>query len=262
MPFPVTPRVIYKKNPLKEVICQLRFPPILRIESSPADFQDKVREEFPEVTESFEMIALAPPSPPAQIPVELAARISNQTRIVNYQFATMDGKWRINLTRNFVSLSTDGYKQWELFRDRLQIPLQALIESYKPHRFTRIGLRYVDVIQPAKLGLDVPWSELLQNHLLGLLGNPDLKDSVEACQSFYELALENNEDRVRVVTSFKKSQEDGEKQFEIDSDFFTTQSTSLERAAEKLDYFNVRASRLIRWCITERLHAAMEPDEI
>jgi len=32
MPFPEVKRVIYEHNPLDKVICQLRFPPILRIE--------------------------------------------------------------------------------------------------------------------------------------------------------------------------------------------------------------------------------------
>jgi hypothetical protein len=46
--FPDSARVIYGKAPLTGVVCQLRFPPILRIESAPpADFQDRIREQFP-----------------------------------------------------------------------------------------------------------------------------------------------------------------------------------------------------------------------
>lgn len=265
MPFPETPRVIYHKNPLKEVICQLRFPPILRIESSPADFQDLVRDEFPEVAQSFELLAMAPPPQVARIPTEIAAQISHQTRVINYEFATADRKWKINLTRNFVSLSTNNYHRWETFREKLAIPFQALIRVYNPHRFSRIGLRYVDVIHRSQLALDdIPWSELLEPHLLGFLGNPDVRDSVRTSQSSYELALENREDRVRIVTSLHQNQQRGEKCYLIDSDFFTLQpvSPSLEAAMDKLDYFNARASRLIRWCITDKLHEAMEPTAI
>ena len=48
MPFPRSEKVIYQKPPLVEVICQLRFPANLRIEaSSPVEFQDAVKAEFP-----------------------------------------------------------------------------------------------------------------------------------------------------------------------------------------------------------------------
>ena len=42
------PRCIYDKNPLAEVICQLRFPEILSIQTDiPAKFQDAIRKDFP-----------------------------------------------------------------------------------------------------------------------------------------------------------------------------------------------------------------------
>jgi len=36
----------------------------------------------------------------------------------------------------------------------------------------------------------------------------------------------------------------------------------INKAIEKLDYFNKNATNLIRWCIKERLHKAMEPKKI
>src|SRR6266852_706318 len=47
-PFPEFTRVIYQRNPLVEVVCQLRFSPILRIDTDPpAEFQDRIRSAFP-----------------------------------------------------------------------------------------------------------------------------------------------------------------------------------------------------------------------
>lgn len=46
--FPVAPRVVYDKSPLVEVVCQLRFPTVLRIEAEvPSAFQEAVRSRFP-----------------------------------------------------------------------------------------------------------------------------------------------------------------------------------------------------------------------
>ena len=55
MPFPNVPRVTYRNNPLVQVICQLRFPPILKIDAEvPADFQESIRKDFPKFSERNE----------------------------------------------------------------------------------------------------------------------------------------------------------------------------------------------------------------
>jgi uncharacterized protein (TIGR04255 family) len=54
MPFKETQRVIYNKNPLIQVVSQLRFPRILAIdEKQPVDFQEKIRQEYPLFEESI-----------------------------------------------------------------------------------------------------------------------------------------------------------------------------------------------------------------
>src|SRR5689334_11739505 len=48
MPFPDSPRVIFRNNPRVQVIAQLRFPTILSIGSvDPARFQELIRDEYP-----------------------------------------------------------------------------------------------------------------------------------------------------------------------------------------------------------------------
>jgi len=44
--------------------------------------------------------------------------------------------------------------------------------------------------------------------------------------------------------------------------FTLNNKMNIDEAKDKLDYFNIRASRLIQWCITETLHEAMEPEEL
>ncbi len=262
MPFPDVKRVIYSHNPLKLVVCQLKFPPILKIDSEiPADFQELLRVEFPNFEESEE------PSN-EQIPsefVEFAPQMfSNLKKNKNYAFKSKDDSWRVNLTRTFVALSTISYEKWEIFREKLEKVVNALQQVYSPSYFTRIGLRYIDVIERSELSLENSnWNELLNEYLLGFLSSSDIGMEIENFESSYKMSLSNNGSTVKIKTGIVPNPKN-EQCFVIDSDFYISKEidNNIELIMEKLDYFNKQASRLIRWCITEELHNAMEPKEI
>ena len=48
--------------------------------------------------------------------------------------------WKINLTQNFVALSTLGYTSWEEFAQKLDKVLALFIQIYQPAFFERLGL--------------------------------------------------------------------------------------------------------------------------
>jgi uncharacterized protein (TIGR04255 family) len=262
MLFSEVKRVIYKKNPLDRAICQLRFPPILRIDAEPpVAFQDCVRKEFPNYSEKIELTMRTPSRAQDRIPHELLSEILRTADTKNHEFSSEDGQWKINLTRTFIALSTDKYKVWEDFKQKLQIPLTALIDIYSPSHFSRIGLRYRDVIQRSALGLDnVSWTELLQPQMLGVLDS-EISESVRNLESVYQIALPERENAVRVFTQLAQDKNSNEVCYVIDSDFFKASKTPIDDVIGNLDYFNAHAFRLFRWCITERLHESMEPQE-
>lgn len=264
MPFPEVRRVIYNKNPLDRVICQLRFPPILKIDSEiPSEFQDKIRNDFPNFLEKSAMEVDFPQNVKGKIPIELLRQFFQRFGNKNYEFASEDGQWQINLTRTFLSFSTIKYKRWEEFKSKLNGPLLALIDVYKPAFFSRIGLRYIDVINRSYLGLShVAWNDLLKPYILGLLSSQGVGERIQNFETKYEISLSDELSKVRLITKFIMSVNKSEKCFMIDSDFYYGNKTKIEAALEKLDYFNKRASRLIQWCITQRLHQAMEPYEV
>ena len=100
-------RVNYAKAQLAEVICQLRFPTILRIGASePAEFQERIREDYPRYSRNVEK------QPPKLTQTPQGVRPDPQPDIVNYQFLSGDGRWKVNLTSGFVSLATPAYSGW------------------------------------------------------------------------------------------------------------------------------------------------------
>lgn len=81
--------------------------------------------------------------------------------VTNYHFLSEDGRWKLNLTKDFIALSTLYYPGWEEFARHLDQPLASFIRHYKPAYFQRVGLRYVNIFSRTKLGLEeTPWREL------------------------------------------------------------------------------------------------------
>jgi uncharacterized protein (TIGR04255 family) len=264
MPFPEFEKVVYEQNPLDVVICQVRFPAILRIDSEvPAAFQERIRQYFPIYTEKSEATFDITPEMQAPIPLELARQFLNTAGLrKNHEFASEEGNWTVNVTRTFLALSTRDYREWEDFKRKFEIPFKALIAEYSPPFFSRIGLRYLDQIKRSSYGLaDVSWDQLLQPYVAGFLGSPDISDAIASFENRAEIRLSDESSLVRVITKFVEAEDSGgqrEMSFIIDSDFFNASRTPTSEVITKLDFFNIQASRLFRWSITDRLHKAIE----
>ena len=109
MLFSDRPRTHYPSAPVHEVICQLRFPTILSINNvEPADFQEIIRDTFPQYARRQDMPA-PQPLPPG------AAGAPKATPVTNYHFISADNHWKLNLTKDFIALSTLRYTGWEDF---------------------------------------------------------------------------------------------------------------------------------------------------
>lgn len=268
MPFPDYPRFIYEKNPLERVICQLRFPTILKINTQPpADFQDKIRTHYPILEERIQAGVQFPNDVPDEIKqllLPVAAAGSSGKRA--YDFTSEDGVWTVSLTSDFVALTTTNYTRWEEFRNHLQIPFDALVDVYAPAFFSRVGLRYIDVIKPSLLDIeDIEnkrcWDELLKPHIAGELNDDAISSAVKEKFSNTIIALSDDNGIVRLQHGISTDPSD-EEMYTIDSDFFTEKKVDIDDTFNVLDKFNQNGRRLFRWCITDKLHQAMVPKPI
>jgi uncharacterized protein (TIGR04255 family) len=263
MTLPAVDRVIYKINPLDRVICQLRFPPILKIDNEvPAGFQEQVRSTFPLYAEKVELvreIEFKPQSFEKPLTIQSPERTTSHR---NHQFISEDGNWTLNLTRTYLSITTTKYRMWEEFYERFVDPLKALIEVYSPSFFTRIGLRYIDIFARSELGLkESPWTELLQESFLGMLSST-LAEDIKNCESVYDIELDYPQSMLRLKTGFVQHLQLNEQCYLVDSDFFTGGVTQIEKYHEVLDYLHDQSSRLIQMIITKKLHEALKPTKI
>jgi len=253
-------RCHYRRNQLSEVICQLRFPEILAIsEKAPVDFQEAIREEFPQFQRRMDVAAPKISGVPGNMTLQ------NQPATVNYQFASADGVWRVNLTGKFISLSCSRYTCWEEFAGKLDKPLAAFIQVYKPAYFERVGLRYVNFISRGELGLgSTPFNQLIAPCYLGPLAEEDVMEgSVARCSVDMEMALRGG-CRVKLHAGpglvKKNGKADQEVKFIFDQDLFLPGQLPVNLSAGAMQTLHSQANSIFRAAITDELHDAMEPE--
>ena len=253
-------RCFYRNNQLAEVICQFRFPEILAISANPpVDFQEAVRDAFPQYSKRLENPAPKLSGAPGNLTMQ------KQEAVVNHQFVSRDGAWRINLTGKFISLSCAKYTGWEDFAAKLDKPLASFIQIYKPAYFERVGLRYLNFISRAQLGLEgVPFRELIAPCYLGPLAEEDIQEAgVTRSSVDAELALRGG-CRVKLHAgpgmTKRNGQPDKEVKFIFDQDLYMPGQLQLNLAVGALQTLHHQADSLFRAAITEKLHEAMEPE--
>lgn len=256
--FPDSERRVFQQNPLAEVICQLRFQPVLRIETEmPADFQDGIRARFPGYTKQATGL-------PAGLPQEVARALFAQGLIDGAERRTLhrfDGRRsHVSLARDSVALSTEAYSDWEAFFDDLTLVVKALAATYRPSDFTRVGLRYRNLIHRTAIGLGVetPWTDLLAPHALGELVEPRL--AAAAVETLRQLSLQfGRANRVTIRHGLVREEETQEQCYIVDADFYTEATTSWDDARVLLTEYREQAGYLFRWLITEKLFKVLGP---
>ena len=260
--FSPEPRCIYRSNQLGEVICQLRFPEILSISvNPPAAFQDAIRAEYPQYSLRREAPAPKITGTPGNMSLE------NAPTVVNHQFVSEDGCWRVNLTSTFISLSCCKYTQWEDFARKLDKPLVAFIKTYKPAYFERVGLRYLNFISRNALNLsNTPFRELITPAYLGLLTDDDVNDSMVTMSNLNTEVNIRGGCKVKIHTGpglvKKNGQGDNEIRFIFDQDLYMPGKVPVNMSAGALQILHSQAWAIFRGAITDTLHEAMNPNSV
>lgn len=249
-------RVRYEKSPLVEVIFQLRFPTILSINArQPVEFQELIRKQFPFYEEGIEQqneFLITPAIGQAQVK-------TSQNK--NYSFVSADNSYKVNLTSTFIAVSTLNYTQWEHFKEKIEYVISIFEKVYEPAFYTRVGLRYIDVIERSSIGLNErKWTELVQPHVLGIVANHE-----EGINSYVsEAEFKDPNDGIGTKTHFEFVHANGNEETSllIDCDYFKNETVPAEKMIELADSLHTHSSSFLRTAIKDDLHNAMQPVEI
>lgn len=129
-----------RQQPLKLVLCQVRWSPIQTMATYIPVIQETFRRRgFPiERSGEVQQMLLGPRG--------LDTRI-----LTRWEFLSMDERWSIQVLPDSIVLQTTAYDRFEGFLERLSLAVETVLKATDHDQFgvlERLGLRYVDQIRP------------------------------------------------------------------------------------------------------------------
>jgi uncharacterized protein (TIGR04255 family) len=183
------PRERYRQNPLKSVVWQVRFPPLLLVNdpSFVAHFQAAIRTDYPLAEPRASQVSVAVGQQGASATSEPAA----------WHFRDESGSWLVALHQQWLSLETEDYVQFEDFRDRLEALLVAAEPTLGLTHIERMGLRYVDQIQAAGASTPAQFARYLNDNLIGVVAGEQLSPYVIDAIQMIRLDVDQHQMTIR-----------------------------------------------------------------
>lgn len=240
-------RVIYKNNPLENVLIQLKFPTMLLIDSKePEEFQEKIRNSFP-YYDSF------------------VNKLSNNElpdTKKNYIFRkNQNGNEYIILNRDSISLTTDKYDNWENFKENFKLALDSFESIYNTNLYTRIGLRYTDIISRKKLNNPkCKWNDLINEKYLGFLSGK-FENKIFYNKNQYIIRLDNKNNIANISTSIEKRDYDNNC-FCLDTDLSFIGEVKNNEIEKRINCLHSYSRPIFRDIITKKLHEILKDNTL
>jgi uncharacterized protein (TIGR04255 family) len=229
------PRLRFERNPLESVVWQMRFPPLLSIDDGAVvgRFQAAIGAEYP-LAERGEGGADAP---------------------APWHFRDPTETWTVALFRDSLALQTVDYLSFEDFRARLERLLAAVEETLAVTHTLRLGLRYVDHIDPPDATTPEQFARYLNEDLIGVVAGPRLSPYVVDALQFIRLRVSSHEMTVRHGFVGPLTGEPGAPFYLMDTDAYRYESAPYDRSRclEAVDGFKRNCWSFFRQSIRDEL---------
>jgi len=215
----------FPRNFIRTAVCELRFPTLFELESDrpPAAFNKVLRKEYP----TYELLR------------DLKVGGAGVAHSVAHAFRSKQARWSVTLRPSAVTLETTQYESFAGFQQRLAVVVKAAASVIDSDFFTRIGLRYINMLP---CGRDSA-GEWVRPELVALL----------ASGAFGELAECSGRVRGRTSTNdFALQYGLGNEvdTYAIDIDV-NSEEMATNKVAATVDMLHQEAFALFRWCVTE-----------
>jgi uncharacterized protein (TIGR04255 family) len=186
---PTAPPFRLVRHQLAQVLCQVRFSPILRLRQDEAiiPFQEAIRAEYPRYLKAEGMGILITPagvqSQPSGSPI--------------HRFQDVHGRYTVALSDSFVALESSDYADVDDFAERLT-GIGLIVQSeFEPAEISRVGLRFINEL---RLPTSNPKAEIVAAVtpiLLGAAGTSEFLEAMLSVQQALHLAITDGQMLVR-----------------------------------------------------------------
>lgn len=250
----------YKNNQITEMLCQIRFATVLKInnesDESLSEFQEKIKEEFP-IYQMINENVLNVEMSGGEKNIESITPQILRNNIKNHMFISNSGNEKINLTCNFISLSINQYESWENFKEKFIWILDIFNQVYKIEKFNRIGIRYINAFSKAELGINEQdkWDQYISEDIVGLSS----KYNVNVYNSNIEIPFDNNS-QMRIISGLgtKQNKDNSvEPVFIIDKDTYKLGNIEKINIDETLERLHGHNSEIFESLIKQNLRDKM-----
>ncbi|MBE9479587.1 MAG: TIGR04255 family protein [Chloroflexi bacterium] len=162
----------YEKNYLTQVIFQLNFSPILKLDTSPGDFQEQIKEQFPHPKEGQEIKVKGSMSLKGDMKTDMSVESVRK----RWMFFSEDESKSITIASNLFNLEYKKYQNLEATRKDFNSLWKIFQDLYHVETLERVGLRYINqIVLPSGDPLD--WREYIDEEIIAAtLGVPTPAD--------------------------------------------------------------------------------------
>ncbi len=249
---PSVEEVHLTRAPLVNVIAQVRFPAVMKIEADSgfvATFQELIRKDYPILRPERQLGVMIGPG-----------GVQPQDAGTVWRFETKDpDAWQVTLAPSFVSLSAKRYTTRSDLLTRMAVVLHALEGWLHPNVCDRIGVRYVDRIAGEQLARI---STFVRPEILGIAADEAALGNAEVVHALSDTLFRLDESsqlrgrwgRLPAGATYDPGIEPArEPSWVLDLDHYTSQSEDFDLAAigGKVADFCDRIYTFFRWAVTD-----------
>jgi uncharacterized protein (TIGR04255 family) len=244
-------QIIFNNSYLELCLVQVKYPTIQRFseESYMVGIKEALAQEYPLMsTEQGMNIVITPQG------------VSQSVGTSLLRFTSIDSRWSVILSSDFVSLETREYTHFEELKKRFSIVLHHINTHLKPYHQLRIGLRYINEFRYLDTESYEIWRQLLNNELLGLGASNVLGGRVE--QSIGEVLIRRDDGQVLVrhgflqgttITPISTKPAKVGPFYLLDLDYYDEKPINFDVTTpiEQISSYNDFLYRVFRWAIGE-----------